>query len=110
MWAYGWVFVNMVNCHNPHPTRNWKGTSKDFTLTLVYSILFFFIQGIVILRTPEDLLGYCKVDPIASMISHSPVLELSDSLVLLFESLEKMEYMGLTSHSLCKEYTSFEVF
>lgn len=64
MWIVGFTFVEVVNLQNErkNPFKGKDGTYKDITLTAVFSLVFFFICGIVVLRSKHDLSNYCASD------------------------------------------------
>lgn len=52
MWGVGFTFVSLVNLknRNGNPFKDSEGTYKDFIKTLIFSQIFYFISGIVVLR------------------------------------------------------------
>ena len=61
----GFAFINVVNLRNErnNPFLSKDGCYKDIKRAIMYSIVFFFISGIVVLRQKYDFSGYCTPAP-----------------------------------------------
>ena len=62
MWIVGFTFISLVNLknRNGNPFKDSEGTYIDITKTFAFSILFFALSGIVVLRQRDDLASYCN--------------------------------------------------
>lgn len=127
---YGWAFINLVNCQRKNPFTSGNSHYKDFKMFLVMTPILFFISGLVVLRSAHDLSGYCSSNDLASQESKtiylkmapeevenidelSAVLETEDSMVLLFHSIQRANYMknlGGQADPACKTYSQEEIY
>ena len=62
MWVVGFTFIEVVNLQNKrgNPFLGADGTYGTIKKAIIFSVLFFFLSGIVVLRQKEDLSNYCK--------------------------------------------------
>ena len=62
MWVIGFTFVALVThkFRNRNPFKGPDGDYIDIMKTVVFSLIFFGLAGMVILRQRKDLSSYCN--------------------------------------------------
>ena len=59
LMIFGWTFVNWVTLKRKDPFMSGNKTHKDFKIMLMTAPLIFIFSGIIVMRQPHDLSGYC---------------------------------------------------
>ena len=82
MWALGFTFINIVGMRNrgPDPFCDGHQSHASFKATLLFSIIFFFISGLVVLRQRYDLTEYCNKDDDPSKAAEALLREAGNNL------------------------------
>lgn len=122
--VYGWTYVNWVTLKRSNPFTSGNGHYLDIKILLFCAPILFLLSGVIVLRQPHDLSGYCttpeqgQASRIMLKASHEDkmlwaekvITEQQDEMILL-HTLQHANYLGdyqsVTPE--CRTYTSDEV-
>jgi hypothetical protein len=128
-----YTFINVVNLNFERGSlfKDARGGYTSFKQTVLFSFLFFFISGMVVLRQKDDLQGYCGEQPAnatssfeLSLANHTGNFtpnytmaytnmgvnvaaadQLAHPLSKLMYTIDKMRYIAGPYHPQCQEFT-----